>query len=351
MPHLEELTIIYKPLTLHYYTYRGQFDPCGGKGRWMSEEERSKVKKKHFLALKSLRLDLTEDWFQQQFHYVIPPIDKYLDDFEYEGVGGGSREEEQEDMMEDILVHQRDVITALDMSAVKVTHGDRLPIVDLFSELVNVRSITLRVEYLDVTSAMKSLEAVTVVFHLNPPPTKKRLKAAVTFLAGDDSEAAWGQLRDLTLSARVKKTVAIRKEDLPWTPPSRQPTGAGAVDVAWMEVLRVAAGRCKRLRRLAVDGGTTAKGWDGPAIGALVQANAAHLEEVDLAGVGGGLLGLQQALRDLELPSLKTVRLNEKLRHQVQGLGQRWAERGAEVQWVVQAEERPRGPDDIAVNC
>ena len=143
MPRLERLVLVYVRLSLHFYTYRSEFDDT--RCAWLQQLSGSKPSPFFLPALKSIELHLTRDWFERQFHYAMLPFhDPAITDFEYEDVGGGEREEEKDDMLVHILEHRKDVVTFLDMSPVSQTHY-RLPIVDLFAGLTNLRGIDLRV--------------------------------------------------------------------------------------------------------------------------------------------------------------------------------------------------------------
>ncbi|XP_034245506.1 uncharacterized protein LOC117647717 [Thrips palmi] len=104
MPHLEELRLTYMPLSLHYYTYRGELSVDD---RYGLPSTKTKQAPAALPALKRLHLHLTTDWFQQQFRAAIDGGPDY-EDFEYESAGGGEREEEQEDFLDVAALHLED---------------------------------------------------------------------------------------------------------------------------------------------------------------------------------------------------------------------------------------------------
>ncbi|KAE8740221.1 hypothetical protein FOCC_FOCC014273 [Frankliniella occidentalis] len=214
MPHLERLQIYYCAPNLYFDTYRGEFKP--------TEDLRS-PKRPAFPALKEIELGLSIYWFRQQFLYAMLPLhDSSITDHEYEDICGGDREEEKEAMLSDILHYKADIITGLKMACFGETTY-RLPILDLFAELPNLREIYLKVS-----------DAVAVIAR----------------------SAAWAALRSLLLEVPVQVVKKVASD--------------------WNRVLAAVAAQCTELRKLVVAG----KGWDKPTLFSLLQNNVNHIEQV-----------------------------------------------------------------------
>ncbi|XP_052129566.1 uncharacterized protein LOC113215499 [Frankliniella occidentalis] len=284
MPHLERLQIYYCAPNLYFDTYRGEFKP--------TEDLRS-PKRPAFPALKEIELGLSIYWFRQQFLYAMLPLhDSSITDHEYEDICGGDREEEKEAMLSDILHYKADIITGLKMACFGETTY-RLPILDLFAELPNLREIYLKVEHVDVTENLKTLEQVTLLF---VEPKKSVVSDAVAVIA---RSAAWAALRSLLLEVPVQVVKKVASD--------------------WNRVLAAVAAQCTELRKLVVAG----KGWDKPTLFSLLQNNVNHIEQVDVSACDQLLPEHLALLRDA--PALRSIKLR---RHEQAAAASRPAQQG-----------------------
>lgn len=327
MPHLEELRLTYVALSLHYYTYGGELR----KDDYVPATLRAKTTSV-LPALKRIHLYLTPDWFERQFRAAIDGGSDY-EDFEYESAGGGEREEEQEDFLEDLLTSRGDAVTVLDMTCVKKTHME-LEIVDLLAGLPNVRSIGLRVELLRVTKQMARLATVCVAFHHDPAPEDGAVAEAAALIAA--GPASWSGLEGLTLQVPSKAAP-------PRVFSAAAPKRVRQVQASWNQVLTAAAGTCRLLKSLTLEG----RGWAPDALQQVLAQNPS-LETVVLDETGELLEPHHLALlRDMA--ALKRVQLGTALRDAKEGTElaalvaqcqEEWTRRGVRVQWGKKAAGR-----------
>ncbi|XP_034243838.1 uncharacterized protein LOC117646769 [Thrips palmi] len=322
MPHLEELRLTYMPLSLHYYTYRGELSVDDHYGLPSAATKQAPAA---LPALKRLHLHLTTDWFQQQFRAAIDGGPDY-EDFEYESAGGGEREEEQEDFLVDLLAAKGDAVTVLDMACVQKTRME-LEIVDLLAGLHNVRSIGVRVELLHVTEKMSKLQGATVVFHHTPAPKSDAVVKAAAVIAA--APATWAGLKQLTFAVPSKAPFSLA---LFAKAPEKLVRKAQA---SWNQVLTAVAGVCCSLKCLTLEG----CGWSADALHQILAKNPS-LEEVVL-DENPELEPRHLALLK-DLAALKRVQLSPTLRRAVKGselatlvaqCQEEWARRGVGVQW------------------
>ncbi|XP_034246376.1 uncharacterized protein LOC117648176 isoform X2 [Thrips palmi] len=245
MPRLEHLQLVFIDHNLYFYTYRGQFAKASSAAC--------------FPALKNLEVHLRFEWYEQQFCYATLPLrDRYMEDYKYTTLTGGHKEEFQEPMLEDILRNKKDIISYLDMSVFGPTTY-RLPIIDCFADLTELRGIGVRAEYVEVTAKMVHLEKINVLFH---ETSKEKAAAAAAFIRGGGA-AVWSRVKTLNV-------VPTRYRD------GRHP--ACPVRTHWRCALRAAAEQCSELRRLEVAGGD----WNADTISTFLRNNAQTLEEVQL---------------------------------------------------------------------
>ena len=129
--------------------YAGEFDPAS-------------QKKKLFGKVKNWEIILTKDWFEDRFNDVSS-CDSEPEEAAAESSRGWRssylRESQPDKQLMDLLKYRADVITRLDMKAVKKTKEEPT-LVGLIAGLKNLRSIVLRAEFLPITKAMRQLESV-----------------------------------------------------------------------------------------------------------------------------------------------------------------------------------------------